>query len=55
MEDTLNFKKHISKLCVEVKQQSAVIMRSFKTRDIVTMKTLWLHLIQPKLAYCLQI
>ena len=35
-------------LCVEVKQQSAAIMKSITTRDIVTMETLWLSLIQRK-------
>ena len=48
---TLSFTDHINTICSKVRQ----VMRTFHTRYMYTMKTLWCSIVQPHIDYCSQL
>lgn len=50
-----NFKKHIDNAVAEAQKQCGWIMRTFSTRQVTPMLTLWKSLVQCKLDYCSQL
>ena len=55
MSNTGTFKKHIENMVSNARSQAAWILRTFATRDRMTMLTLWRSLVQCKLEYCSQL
>ena len=55
MNVTLSFTDHIHTMCSKFRQKCGWIMRTFHTRDIHTMKTLWCSIVQPHIDYCSQL
>ena len=55
MSNTGDFKDHISHLTEAVRDLSAWILRSFKSRSRVLMLTLWKSIVIPRLDYCSQL
>ena len=50
-----SFNEHISETIETGKKLSGWILRTFKSRDVVPMLTLWKSLVLPKLEYCSQL
>ena len=48
----LTWSSHIDKVITNCRKQSAWILRTFSSRDILTMRTLWISLIRPIVDYC---
>lgn len=55
MSADLSFDDHIEFICAKSKQLSGWILRTFRSRDEVTMLTLWKSLVIPRLDYCSQL
>ena len=55
MSDTLSFTEHIDTICTKVRQKCGWIIRTFHSRDMHTMKTLWCSIVQPHIDYCSQL
>ena len=55
MTDTLIFTDHINQTCSDVKKYCGIILRTFKSREPMLMKTLWTAIIQPRIDYCCQL
>lgn len=55
MSKDATFKQHIQTAVVEAKKQCSWIFRTFNTRQITPMLTLWKSLVQCKLDYCSQL
>ena len=55
MSDSAKFTDHINKVAKEAKRLSGWILRTFKSRDITCMLTLYKSLILPKMEYCCQL
>ena len=55
MSNTGDFKDHISQLTETVRDLSAWILRSFKSRSRILMLTLWKSIVIPRLDYCSQL
>ena len=51
----LTFKIHIDKMMKEPNKLIGWVFRTFRTRSVRTMMTVWRSLIQPKLDYCSQL
>ena len=50
-----SFHDHIEKIVSSCKQLIGYMLRTFKTRDEITMLTLWKQLILPRIEYCSQL
>ena len=48
----LSWSAQIDKVIASCRKQSAWILRTFSSRDILTMRTLWISLIRPLIDYC---
>ena len=55
MSSSLSFKDHISYIVSKCKQLTGWILRTFKSRDKLTMLTLWKSLVLSRLDYCSQL
>ena len=55
MEDSGSFSQHIRSIVDDAKRQCAWILRTFKTREVQPLLTLWKSLVQSKLEYCSQL
>ena len=55
MSNDCKFKQHITDVVVNARKKSSWILRTFKTRAVIPMLTLWKSLVLPKLEYCSQL
>ena len=55
VSDDAKFDKHIDSMCKKVKQRSGWVLRTFYTRSLYFMKTIFKSLIQPHIDYCSQL
>ena len=55
MSSNATFSKHIHEKCVAVKSKVAWVLRTFKSRDTLTMLTLWKTQILYHIEYCCQL
>ena len=55
MSNDCKFKQHIANVVVNARKMSSWILRTFRTRAVTPMLTLWKSLALPKLDYCSQL
>lgn len=55
MTNSAKFEDHINLVCEKAKDMSSWVLRTFRNRSPVVMKTLWSALVQPILDYCSQL
>ena len=55
MSDNAKFEEHIENVAKKVRQKCAWILRTFSTRRVDVMKTLWKTLVQVHIDYCSQL
>ena len=55
MSSNANFKEHIGKVIDTVKELTAWILRSFRSRSPILMMQLWKSIVIPRLDYCSQL
>ena len=55
MSNSGNFSEHINTVCQKAREMCSWILRTFKSRSPVVMKTLWKSLVLPILDYCSQL
>ena len=55
MSSNLNFSDHINSIEIKCRQIIGFVLRTFKTREILPMMTLWKSLILSRLDYCSQL
>ena len=52
ISNDLSWSAQIDKVIANCRKQSAWILRTFSSRDVLTMRTLWISLIRPIIDYC---
>jgi len=55
MGNSLKFTEHIDSVCQKARQYSGWVLRTFKSREISLMKTLWNSMVMPRIDYCSQL
>ena len=55
MCDDATFRGHIDEVCISARKVISWVCRTFKSRSVSTMLTIWKSLILPKLEYCSQL
>ena len=55
MNNRNTFTEHITSIASKAQQQCGWILRTFKSRHITIMKTLWTSIVQPHIDYCSQL
>ncbi len=55
MGTSLEFREHLDSVCLTARKYSGWILRTFKSRDTSTMKTLWNSMVLPRIDYCSQL